>query len=479
MSEEFQVDASADLWAQANERAANGLTLEVCLTELIDNALDAGARRVRVVIEPNKLLRISDDGSGIPDINALVRFGGHVPHAMTRSGAYGVGHKDAALSLGGVDSTVHVTTTTSDLITKAVIEWVRLRTEPTCLRGSKAPASGERTGTTIEIAPIRKLIRKGAPMEKVLDSLSYVYSTALRAGAALRVSVGGDVHQLRAWQPPKLSEVVDQHIEINGKRAHLRAGIVAPGEKNPKPGLTYSHGYRVIKKSSGAGCGAFDVSRICGVVELDEEAGWQRTKNKTDLVDADDLYEEVERLLRPLLEKSSSAVHTIELTAALGDVSKAIGDALFGPAELKAKRGRGDQHGSIEPSNTGGKHRDAAVVQPGSTFGRKLRAKRISLQLIDGWEENRPIGHFESAAGVARVSIYKDHPYVAAALTPFDHQRIGLLAMTVLAHHVEHDSVGQLAMATTSDVLVRLATIAATTATVDGRNVTTSMEAAE
>src|SRR5258707_9673052 len=52
--------------------------------ELLENALDAGANRIRVEVEAggSKLLRISDDGCGMKRDDALLAFQRHAPSNM-------------------------------------------------------------------------------------------------------------------------------------------------------------------------------------------------------------------------------------------------------------------------------------------------------------------------------------------------------------------------------------------------------------
>ena len=79
------------------------LKWEIVLAELVDNSLDAGASRVDIRLGPGKSLSIKDDGVGCKDIAVMVRPGDRQVHETTSLGRYGIGLKDAALFLRGMD----------------------------------------------------------------------------------------------------------------------------------------------------------------------------------------------------------------------------------------------------------------------------------------------------------------------------------------------------------------------------------------
>lgn len=72
--------------------------LAVC--ELVDNSLDAKATSVCVSWDAaGKCLTVSDDGVGAPNPSAIVTLGDHDSEGRETSGRYGIGAKDAVLSI--------------------------------------------------------------------------------------------------------------------------------------------------------------------------------------------------------------------------------------------------------------------------------------------------------------------------------------------------------------------------------------------
>ena len=472
---EFSASATVRLWPMVKERSASALAVHLCLGELIDNAIDAGATSVSIDVVQGKSLRIRDNGCGIPEIKSLVIFNEHVHHKTTRSGMYGIGFKDAALSLGREDSKVNITTFRDGIETRAEIQWRRLERGDECMTGT----SIERTrlpGTDIMIAPLVMRFPDGEQREKLLRKLGYMYSAAIRGGVAIRVTAGGKSAEVSAWDLPPLAEEIATEIDIGGKRAKLRAGIVAKGHRNDYPGITYAHGFRVIKQASAAGCGGHDVSRICGIVELAERDSWTRSKNKDDLIGADDLFDEVERILSPLLSKASEHAHSIEFETGRKTLEGDLTAALCGPRELKARRGKGSKTGTVEPTGTGRGHATAARVQRGATFGRRAGVSEVQLHFRDGWNEEEPLGTWEAHTRAARITLYRDHPMVAAAMKPWDARQVFSFAMMVAAVHSQADTGAQLGWATGASVLVKLANLTAKKAKIDGRNLAEAAE---
>lgn len=60
------------------------------LAELIDNALDANAKSVSIIVA-GKTLTVKDDGNGVEDVLSLFRLGEHRKSKSTKLGRYGGG----------------------------------------------------------------------------------------------------------------------------------------------------------------------------------------------------------------------------------------------------------------------------------------------------------------------------------------------------------------------------------------------------
>jgi hypothetical protein len=430
-------DASIELYPFALALSRSSLSVAVCCTELIDNSLDSEAGRVLVDISQGKHIHVRDTGKGIERLGALVRFGGHVPNrkrSTAGSGFYGIGFKDAALRLGGIKSVVEIKTSRDGVCRRGRIEWAHLERSNTCMTETSVEAPDATAGTEIRIAPLRMRFPEGKDREVLIRQLAYTYSPAIKRGAHIEVRAAGVTYDLakHRWCMPELVEHINDGIELGGKRARLYAGIVKDGVVNTKPGITYMHGYRVIKGASSEGCGNHSVQRICGFVEI--ERGWDRTKNKDELVDAEDLYDEVERRLEPLLKKADTKAHTIEIAGGLAGLEADLLEALGEPTG-KAKRGpkRGPEVlPGVIPKNSGVKHGQADHVQPSGDVKPKKTARGLKVEIVEGAYDGGEYGRYERGAKSHRITLFKEHPWISRSMVPFDHDRLFLCAMTLL-----------------------------------------------
>lgn len=427
--------ASVDKFSHVYSLARSSLTVAVCLTELIDNSFDAGARRVSVEVAQGKHLRVTDDGDGIEDLSALVHFGLHVPHKGrgAGSGLYGVGFKEAIIRLGGECSKVIIDCVRDGENRRGTIEWSELKSTDDCMEESDAtPAPSEPSGTDIKVQPLKMRFPEGKDRETLAEQLGYIYAPALKEHRVVTIRAGGatlDLAKYR-WRLPALSEHIDELIEIGGKQARLYAGIVADGEDNSRPGLSYQHGWRVVKAASREGCGTHGTQKICGFVTIIK--GWDRTKNKDDLVDAEDLYEEIERRMGPLLDKADRASHHIELSGAIHALESALSSALSPPDRKATRRRTNEKPGTVVPTNAGPKPAQAESTRPGGKIRQKGAGGQIKLELCNGWHDGMPLGKFERTTKVTAISLYKDHPWIARATSPWDADKLFAAAMVVM-----------------------------------------------
>jgi hypothetical protein len=465
-----EVEASWNGFAYVTSLARQSLDNIVCFTELIDNSLDAGASVVRIDLQKGSI-RFWDNGSGVPDLDKLVCFGGHASHGRRGgSGIYGIGFKDAVLGLGGEQSTVQVETSHRGRLYDCKIDWKRLKDSARCMTIADAAAPDEPPRTSITVIPHRLRFPDGDRRVKFLAQLGYIYAPALKRGAVIQVTTSGRTMNVEQWKRPSLTDVVDRCIDLNGRRARVYAGIVSAGEQNEHSGLTYYRGFRVVKRASAYGCGAYSPARICGFVELDEKKSWERTKNKTDLVEADDLYEEVERILRPILEKAQAQARTIEFDGMVDELEAMLSSAILGD-NAKAKRERCDGGGSVEPKNTGRRHRRAKKEQEGATFPRG-KATQIKLEFRPGLGE---IGKWERSNKAARILLDADHPHVIALRNSHNVQAIFTLAMTVAAIHIG-DAGGQGGFVVSNEVIKRIGEFTSRPVRLDGVSVSEAAE---
>lgn len=402
----------------------------VAIGEMIDNAFDAGATSVTVEFNSKKgFVLVTDNGNGCSEPNVIITPGERQQHRTTKLGRYGIGAKNFAFFYGGPDHIVNVDsiTPTGTRHTAGVNwKWAKRENKWVVEVGDPVPADASRHGTSIKIAStqLRKL-PVGKDFESMIDKLNFTYSRALRGvtGGGRRSIViirDGEAVQLSGWEPPQLVEPIDVTVEVSGRRARVRAGIVADGQINKRSGLTYFYNYRVIIPHTSKGCGDYDKSRFCGFVELLD--GWSLTKNKDNIsANEDELFDAVFRVVEPALKKAASTAHVIQ-SRELNDRAQAHLDAMTGhEPDAKAKRGpRTGEHGSVEPTGTGRRHTRAAVEQPGATFvsgGKKKRQRelldsRVRMSFEERGEDEPPITvDLRGRTVECNVS----HPWVAAS----------------------------------------------------------------
>lgn len=427
--------------------AAQPLTHAKALAEWIDNAIDAGAKTVEVVFGSKggrPFVRVTDDGCGTANMETFVRFGDSNSHKTTRSGIYGIGAKDAALWYGGESSLFRVESTHGGRVREVRCDWQSvIRNDWGIEDPTDVPAvAGANTGTTIFVCPARRP-PDGQQWGALLERLGYIYTPALRDGVQIKLRRGnrGDWDLLRPWSRPEMVEdsVIDTVVDVGGKRARVVAGLVPDGVVNRRPGLTYFHGFRVIKEASSRGCGNAEIRRICGFVQIDN--GWRRTKNKDDLVNADALYEAVQVAIQPLLDRAEAEGMQVQHAAFTKEVAARLNVAIAKNA-AKAKRGKGAKRGTVKPTGNGSRHTQAANVQPGDRFPGPFPGGTGggSFRIAWGRLGERVFGRVCGRT----VELNEDCPIVAQAITDKNVLTTTTLAFAVVAYdESRRDRAGQ------------------------------------
>jgi hypothetical protein len=358
---------------------------KTALGEMIDNALDADAKHVEILFDERKALTIRDDGIGCAHPEAIVTLGDHRKHKTTKLGRYGVGATDAILWCGGERAKVSVRTIHAGSKLSMIVDLEKYAASGWKLeRPTVEPADTGETGTRITVSPVRQAPH-GEDWNRLVREIGYIYAPALKAGAQITIKPpkrGARPIPVQRWSLPELeSDHVDAIVTVGSRTARVYCGIVKSGASNPRAGLTYCHQFRVILPASSHGCGEFSIGNICGFVELDES--WTLAKNKTDIVgdrkDRDELEAEIYRLLRPMLERAEQIGSTLECEAFVANLSRELNSMLARPERAKAKRGAGEDHGTIQPTGDGPPHQRAAKEQSGNRF--QSRCGRAPLRI--------------------------------------------------------------------------------------------------
>lgn len=343
--------------------------------ELIDNAFDAGATTVSIEID-SKSIQIVDNGEGCADFEAMLTMGRHTRQATTQLGRWGVGFEDAAWWVGGptrIRSSHKGTTRTLSVDWDALSRW-------TLPAPMESPSDGER-GTKILFSKVPRRIPDGKAYAELIEDIGYIYSPALKHGRQIGFRRGRSAPVLATkYSLPLLEDVVDTSIVVEGKRVRVPAGIVPEGVPNPRPGLNYTHGFRVIIPATALGCGGNGSGRIAGWVSLDE--GWKLTRNKDDIsVHKEDLGAAVFGAIAGIVEKASQQAMVIKSASLAANLTCAF-RGLAGDLVKEKRESPSNKSGTVEPGDTGRKRTKLDKVQAGEAT-RRAQMGRFRIDFRD------------------------------------------------------------------------------------------------
>lgn len=408
------------------------------LGELIDNSFDAGATRVDITLD-GRTLTVEDDGVGCDDLEKMLTMGRHSRKSTTRLGRYGVGLKDAAWWVGGPTL---IETCSAGTLRRLKLDWDRMT-------GWSAPspfvtdADGKR-GTRIRFESMSKERRfpDGKQLDARLAELAFIYSPALKGGKQITFRRSNKPPVLlQRYELPKLAEHVDTEINVEGKTARVFVGIVADGVENLRPGIIYTHAFRVITHGA-LGCGGLGSSRIAGWVALGD--GWTLARNKDDVTAyKDELGEAVFAAIRSLVERASSQALTIKSQSlAEGLTSRFRG--IVGGTEENAKAKRGpvkNKSGRVRPTGDGKQHKQARKTQAGSRF-RDVKAGHFRIDF--GPCEDGAIGRVDIDGRT--IFLADNHSAIRQAKDENDERALLMVAVTLFSSYEAHSEAPLLSM---------------------------------
>lgn len=348
------------------------------LGELCDNSFDAGAGRIAICFEPKKGLTVTDDGAGCDNIEKMLTLGDHYHQSTTKLGRWGVGLKEAACWLWGE---LQIETVFKGTRHKACIDWGKLSKQdhwivpdPISSDAKDGQGTSLRFRNTVKSPP--------SDPKRICEELGYIFAPALKSGRQIAVKYKKRKPILcTAWELPDFEETVQERFEINGKRVHLKAGIVAMGATNPRKGFSFIHAHRIIC-NSGLGSNGLSVSRICGIVELD--TSWTLGKNKTEIVDTDqeELEGEIFKRCERLLLSAASQAEILRNSALEEEVSGALRTMLQEQSRReKREKGTGGT-GAVSPKGSGRRRRKARQTQPGEGIDSRCNVGQMRME----WE---------------------------------------------------------------------------------------------
>lgn len=397
------------------------------LGELVDNAFDHSATRV-VIASTAKQIEVQDDGTGIKSIVSAIKLGDHQPSEATALGMYGVGLKDAWLSIG---DQIEIVT-----IHRGVESSVNLSVHDFMPPDWKAPAPTSKevctaSGTTIRIH-LRP--RKHRPAPDVWAMLAWVFTPALKQGKQILRRDGNKKSPLAPVDLPPLLDRIADSFDVDGKQVSIDIGIVAENQTVHRGPFWIQYGHRIICNSS-IGAGGYSTLRIAGVIVLGK--GWSLTKNKDDLADfSDELADAIETRIKPLLEKAQLLSEEIESSALKLELEGTLNNAI---AEAKREKRESTREtvGTVLRKETGRKRKQAEKIHEdkcGSVEIAGPSCKRRGIQFGWAYLDEGIAGQFDPLA--KRVDLNIRHPFVSAAKKAVNTLALQSIAVSVLSHYL-------------------------------------------
>lgn len=398
------------------------------LAELIDNSFDHGATRI-VISAAKGIVEVQDDGCGMKSIVSALTLGDHAPSATTKLGMYGVGLKDAWLSVG---DKIEVTT-----VRGGVESWLMLDMNELDRNFlGPVPTSKESvaaSGTTIRLY-LRK--RRNLPGNDVWSSLAWAFTPALEAGRQI-VRRDGSMKKrpLAPVKLPPLTDRVTEQFDVDGKPVSIDIGIMADGQKLERGPFWIQYGHRIIRDAS-IGAKAYSTLRVAGMIVLGK--GWSLSKNKDDLADySEELGDAIHQRIKSLLERAEKLTQDIESEALKSELESMINSAI-GEARKESRQSPKESTGPILPGDTGRKRKRAAKIhldQPDSvnaSDGSKSKKRRgISV----GWcyLADDAMGRYDGLSN--RVDLNLEHPYVKAVKQTSNTPALYAIALALVAEY--------------------------------------------
>lgn len=410
-------------------------TWSKCVSELVDNSLDAKASWVRVEIvgkAKNWRLIVSDDGVGAPDIERMFRFGDSTKDGDDPTvGKYGVGLKHASMWLCGWDGTTTVISMHAGRCHRLRVLWGRdtSRDGEDCLNlddqedvtqfAAQLLADGR--GTKIELACITRQMSKSIA-DVLIRDLRTKFSPAIKSGRKIVVTFDGKETILRAADLPAFTDFLPTRtLTVHGRTATITAYLRSASDKSDRFGINFSYLHRVILSDSAAGFGTFTPGgMVVGDCVLD--AGWELERHKTNVSDRrfPDLCDAICDYLRPLLEKAQQAsdllrcdsVHNealAQLHGILGERERKRGTRVNDPdGEREGTDGDGTKTGSPQTKAT-----NVDETKPPKVTEKQGRGRvgGILPEPVD-----RPNDKRMSWVNGQRVQYNRKHPWVAKVI---------------------------------------------------------------
>lgn len=414
---------------------ANNQTSTVAfLSELFDNSIDAGARRIVAAIKGEKrgsghgAFCIADDGYGVENIETLLSVGETTKDGVDSIGRYGVGAKDCIYSVGGLSSTLDIDSAakgsswTASLTWRTQEDWqfdqIDCDAEDMDLHGT--------TGLRLQLSKCHRRMPAGSEMHRHLQRSYWPW---LRIAGNV-IELNGEA--VTAPAAPATDGRLAGTFNLDGGRSFSIAGGSLRGDSD-LAGVTVFCGNRAIAVASAIGLGDFSRSGLFALVTL--SGPWVMERNKTGLIEEhqEELCDSLERIIAPVAKQASERMREMEA----GDLLDSLNDRFAGVQEatgIATRPNKGGGSGTVEVRGTGRETREATKVgglgDVRERDGKKAkRRKPYRIDIVVGNNE-KSVGSVDVVS--RRIALFKNNASVSQMLAEIDERGLMLTAAALL-----------------------------------------------
>lgn len=435
--------------------ANTSLSWPKCFKELIDNSLDQNANEIVIRIDSrrkNLSVSVEDNGGGCDDLRRMVSPGVHHRTETTVAGQYGIGFTAAACWVTQV-GTATINTVKAGVRRQATINYRQMMADGDTSFDVIPKAVASSTGMKIHFPMCGKQLND---VNRLLDELSFFYAMRLQEGIRIEAVHNGESRILKPNLGPKLRDTVKVDGELYGKPFSGWFGIICDGEKATRHGMSVFWGHRLMQ-TTGDCCGEFNTARVYGVLNLGIE--FQPNPLKDGLADDDEwneLMAAVNEQIKPVLEQADAEAEDFEWSSLCSDIELDMNDAVKGRRESKDDA----DEGTVEPANTGKRHRKFSKTQSGEAAEALSKAGRWKIR-VHHVAGNEVIVRHEIRNKELHIFVDKEHQWfsdceplrrrgrvesvicheIARAASSDDYRKLPLLAMIHRAGDMNEDPV--------------------------------------
>lgn len=353
-------------------------TWELIIGELVDNAIDASATTIDILLD-NDMFLIKDNGVGCNDLTLILAMGSRRNHVSTSIGRYGVGAKSAIVG-AGMKSVV--SSVCRGFLSTTRVSWLDAKPGP----GGSIETNNEilvqetsmPQGTKIVVRDLKRRPNRRT-IDAIREFLSITYRVGLLKGISITLTHRGRKEKIKPFDVPTLAETIEGTFDVYGSKANVRIGLVEPGQPCRECNMFVEYGYRTIARNSRIGLGDHPVSGLVGWIVLDNS--WPLKTYKDGISDEkyeDELDRQIYHWAKPLIDKARNRTKTLQFGEIENLFNEHVLPDVLGYPDRKAKRSAHENEtGGVTPTGNGSPHRRAARTQAGSRFGGRNKSRLL------------------------------------------------------------------------------------------------------